>query len=201
MRVLVACERSGVVRRAFRERGHDAWSCDLEAADDGDAHHIKGCALAAAALGWDLMIAHPPCTYLSASGLHWNARNPTRTEKTEQGLIFVLALMNAGVPRWAIENPVSCISTRIGKPTQIIQPHQFGHDASKTTCLWLRDLPKLRPTSHVAPRMVDGKPRWGNQNDNGQNVLGQSKGRQCERSQTYEGIGRAMADQWGVKSS
>ena len=145
------------------------------------------------------MIAHPPCTYLTVAGLHWNKRDPQRAEKTEEALAFVRTLLDAPIASIALENPVSCISTRIRKPDQIIQPWQFGHDASKATCLWLKNLPLL-PIDHAKafpPRMVNGRPRWSNQTDSGQNRLGPSPDRWKERSRTFEGIAEAMAGQWG----
>ena len=148
--------------------------------------------------GWDLMIAHPPCTYLTSSGLHWNKRRPERAAQTEEALKFVLALANAPIPRIAIENPIGCLSTRWRKPDQTIQPHQFGHDASKSTCFWLTNLPKLVATKAVAPRMVDGKPRWSNQTDNGQNRVPPGPDQWKIRSTTYQGIADAMAEQWGT---
>lgn len=196
MNVLVACEYSATVREAFKARGHNAWSCDLLPTEI-EGQHFQGDVFDFLyEEEWDLMIAHPPCTYLSVSGLHWNKRVPDRAAKTEEALEFVRRLMNAPVPRICIENPVSCISTRIRGPDQIIQPYNFGHDASKKTCLWLRNLPLLIPTKYIPPRLVDGKPRWGNQTDSGQNVLGPSKDRWKERSRTYEGIAEAMAHQW-----
>jgi hypothetical protein len=198
MRVLVACEFSGVVREAFRRRGHEAWSCDLLPAADGDRiHHHEGDVLALLDERWDLLIAHPPCTYLSVSGLHWNGRVEGRTEKTEAALIFVQQLLDAPIPLIALENPIGIISSRIRKPDQIIQPHQFGHDASKQTCLWLKGLPLLVPTELIAPRMVDGRPRWANQTNSGQNRLTPSPDRWKLRSMTYPGIAEAMAEQWG----
>jgi hypothetical protein len=147
------------------------------------------------------MIAHPPCTYLSVSGLHWNKRDPERAQKTEEALDFVRLLLDAPIPKIALENPVSCISSRIRKPDQIIQPYEFGDDASKKTCLWLQNLPKLVPTERVQGRMVEhnGKlvERWANQTDSGQNKLGPSEDRAKIRSTTYAGIARAMAEQWG----
>lgn len=203
MRVLIACESSGVVRRAFRERGHDAWSCDLLPAEDNSEFHIQGDTqkLLEESSDWDLLIAHPPCTYLSVSGMHWTTRGLRDPQLTEDALSFAKFLMDVPIPRICIENPVSIISTRIRKPDQTIQPYQFGHDASKRTCLWLKNLPPLKPTEYVQPRLVekDGKvyARWGNQTDSGQNKLGPSKDRWRMRSQTYEGIAEAMADQWG----
>ena len=198
MRVLVACEYSGKVREAFRSMGHDAWSCDLLPADDGSEFHIQGDVTELLDDGWDLMVAFPPCTYLCSSGLHWNKRRPERAAKTEEALRFVQALMDAPIPRIAIENPVGCISTRIRKASQYIQPYQFGDDASKKTGLWLKGLPLLVPTRNVEPRIVNGKKRWGNQTDSGQNRLGPSEDRWKIRSETYSGIADAMATQWGA---
>lgn len=198
MKVLIACEFSGTVRDAFRKRGHDAWSVDLLPTESDPAYHIQRDVFEAIGMAqWDLMIAHPPCTYLTSSGLHWNKRDPERAAKTDEALEFVLALSIAPIDRIAIENPIGCLSTRWRKPDQIIQPHQFGHDASKSTCLWLKNLPALVPTENVAPRMVGGKPRWANQTDSGQNKLGPSPTRWAERSKTYQGIADAMAEQWG----
>ena len=150
MRVLVACEFSGVVRDAFSALGHDAWSCDL-LPTDRPGKHLQGDVLGFIDRGWDLMIAHPPCTYLCSSGLHWNTRRPERAEKTEEALRFVRRLLGAPVDRIALENPVGCISTRIRKPNQVVQPWQFGDDASKATCLWLQGLDCLEPTEIVPP--------------------------------------------------
>ena len=196
MKVLVACEYSGTVRDAFISAGHEALSCDL-LDTDAPGPHYRGDIRDLLCDFWDLIIAHPPCTYLSVSGLHWNKRVPGRAEKTEQAIDFVRMLMNAPIKKKAIENPVSCISSRIRKPDQIIHPHQFGHDASKATCLWLENLPLLVPTRHVEPRIVQERPRWSNQTDSGQNRLGPSEDRWKIRSETYRGIAEAMATQWG----
>lgn len=196
MRVLVACEYSGTVRDAFIARGHDAMSCDLLPTDVLGPHY-QGDVFDIINDGWDLMVAHPPCTYLCSSGLHWNKRVPGRQELTEEALEFVRRLMAAPIKRIAIENPIGCIGTRIRKADQTIQPWQFGHDASKATCLWLNGLMPLRPTEIVEPRIVDGKKRWGNQTDSGQNRLPPSDDRWKIRSETYLGIARAMAEQWG----
>lgn len=199
MRVLVACESSGIVRDAFLSRGHDAWSCDLLPADTGAHRHIEADALSVVnAQQWDLLIAHPPCTYLCSSGLHWNKRVEGREEKTLQALEFVRALMSVDIERIAIENPVGRIGSAIRKADQYIQPYEFGHDASKRTGLWLKGLPALEPTIYVEPRIVDGRPRWGNQTDSGQNRLPPSVDRWKKRSETYTGIAQAMAEQWGV---
>jgi hypothetical protein len=184
VRVLVACEFSGTVRRAFRERGHDAWSCDLLPAEDGDPHHYQGDMSEAAILweSWDLMIAHPPCTHLAVSVARWFKE---KAKEQAEALDFVRWLLDAPVPRIALENPISIISSRIRKPDQIIHPWQFGHGEVKATCLWLKGLPKLVPTNIVEGRhpkvhlMPPGPDRW------------------KERSRTYEGIAAAMAEQWG----
>jgi hypothetical protein len=206
MKILIACESSGHVRDAFLARGHDAWSCDLlpyagPHRNGADRHIVADVSrlLERTEGHWDMMIAHPPCTYLSVSGLHWNGRVEGREEKTEQALDFVRLLMDQPIPKIVIENPVSCISSRIRKPDQIIQPYQFGHDASKKTCLWLKGVAPLLidPDVYVEPRRVDGRPRWANQTDSGQNRLGPSPDRWQKRSETYAGIADAMAKTWG----
>lgn len=222
-RAVILCERSGRVRDALAARGWDAWSCDLEPAESG-GQHIQGDALAVVRMGWDLAIAHPPCTYLASSGLHWNTRRPERATLTEQALGFVFTLrdlLTAHVARWGIENPIGCLSSRWRRPDQIIQPYQFGDDASKATCLWLHRLPPLRHTQRVDPRYScacgqvfafslglhgcpgcagEGRVRtiWGNQTASGQNKLGPSPERATERARTYPGIANAIADQWGT---
>ena len=194
MKVGVLCEFSGRVRDAFLSRGHDAVSCDL-LPSDAPGPHIQGDCMDQDWTGFDALICFPSCTYLCSSGLHWNKRVPGRAAKTEDALSFVRDLMSIPVPKFSLENPIGCISTRIRKPDQIVQPYQFGHDASKATCLWLRGLPKLTPTKIVAP----GKNgRYGNQTPSGQNKLGPSKDRWKIRSVTYQGIADAMAEQWGV---
>lgn len=182
---------------AFRSRGHEAYSCDLQPCSGGHPEwHIQCNVLEVIFQDWDLVIAHPPCQYLSVSGLHWNTRIPDRASKTEAAAKFFMAFSELECP-YAIENPVSCMSTRWRKPDQIIQPYDFGHDASKKTCLWLNRLPRLNKTVSISPRIVDGRPRWANQTDSGQNKLPPSKDRAKIRSKTYEGIANAMADQWG----
>ena len=143
---------------------------------------------------WDLMIAHPPCTYLCSSGLHWNDRIPGRSVLTEESLDFVQKLLNAPIPRIALENPVGRISTAIRKPDQVIHPWQYGHAESKQTCLWLKGLPPLKPTL-ILDKPASG--RWNNQTPTGQNKLGPSADRWKIRSTTYQGIADAMATQWG----
>jgi len=196
LRVLIGCEESQTVCKAFRAKGHDAYSCDILPCSGGHPEwHIQDDVLNHLK-GWDLIIAHPPCTFLSVSGIHWNNRG-RGWEGTDKALDFVRAIFAAPVDKLCLENPVSIISSRIRKPDQIIQPYQFGHDASKKTCLWLKGLPLLKPTHYVPPRVVNGKNRWGNQTDSGQNKLGPSETRAKERSVTYRGIAEAMADQWG----
>lgn len=196
MKILVACEYSGRVRDAFRSLGHDALSCDL-LPTDVDGPHYQGDVFDIINDGWDLMIAHPPCTFLSVSGMHWTKRGLRDPQLTEDALEFVQRLLDAPIEKIALENPISIISSRIRKPNQIIQPWQFGHDASKKTCLWLKNLPLLQPTNVIEPRIIDGKKRWGNQTDSGQNKLTPSDDRWKIRSETFEGIAAAMAQQWG----
>ncbi len=217
MKVLVACEFSGVVRRAFLDRGHDAWSCDLLPAEDESDRHIQGDVLDVIGDGWDLVIAHPPCTYLTGSaewayndpdferypgvGYHQKVKPTTlvgedRRKARDAAIAFALALWNANAPRICIENPVGVLSRYLPKP-QVVQPYQFGHNASKATCLFLKGLRPLLATRYVPPRIVNGKPRWGNQTDSGQNRLSPGEDRWKKRSVTYEGIAKAMAEQWG----
>lgn len=181
MRVLVACEFSGVVRDAFAALGHDAWSCDL-LPSERDGNHIEGDVLGQLTEGWDLMIAHPPCTHLAVSGARW-----FKDKQAEQAeaLDFVRALLDAPIPRIALENPVSIISSRIRKPDQVIQPWMFGHGETKATCLWLKGLPKLTPTNIVPGREARI------------HLMPPSPNRWRERSRTFEGIAAAMAAQWG----
>ena len=199
MRVLVACEYSGRVRDAFLDAGHYALSCDLLPTDSTypRGEHYQGDVLNLLDEGWDLMIAHPPCTYLSVSGMHWTTRGLRDPKLTEDALDFVRKLLDAPIERIALENPVSVISSRIRKPDQIINPYEFGHDASKKTCLWLKNLPKLASTNLIEPRIINGRKRWGNQTDSGQNKLAPSDDRWKIRSETYRGIAEAMANQWG----
>ena len=185
MRVLVACEYSGRVREAFRKLGHDAWSCDLLESEDGSPYHVQGDVLPLLAGGWDLMIAHPPCTHLAVSGArHFAAK---RADGSQQAALdFVGKLLNAPIPRIALENPVSIISSHFRKPDQIIQPWQFGHGETKATCLWLKGLPLLTPTN-----VVDGREQRVHR-------MPPSPDRWKERSRTYQGVADAMAAQWGA---
>lgn len=193
MKVLIACEFSGVVRDAFIARGHDAMSCDLLPTESPGPHY-QGDVFDIINDGFDLMIAHPPCTFLCSSGLHWNKRRPGRAQETEKAIEFVAALIAAPIDRIAIENPIGCLSTRIKKPDQIIQPYQYGHPESKATCLWLKNLPVLKP-SQILTLPKSG--RWNNQTASGQNKLTPGPNRWAERSKTYKGIAVAMAEQWG----
>jgi len=247
MRILVACEYSGVVRDAFIRGGHTAMSCDLLPTDAPGLHYcgpvehlLDGWAPVQYTAGcdpngdgwcqttdadpsdcmcygptqdgieylerdgvlfgrpenhphWDLMVAHPPCTYLSVSGMHWTTRGLRDPKLTEDALAFVQLLLDAPIKKIALENPVSIISTRIRKPDQIIQPWWFGHDASKKTCLWLKNLPPLVPTDKLPG---DNKTRRANQTPSGQNKLGPSADRWKLRSATYQGIADAMVAQW-----
>ena len=193
MRVLVACEYSGKVREAFRKKGHHAWSCDLIPADDNSPFHYQCDVFDIINEDWDVLIAFPPCTYLCSSGLHWNKKRPERALETEKALEFVKKLLSSPIDKIALENPIGCISSRIRKPDQIIQPWQFGHPESKSTCLWLKNLPILQPTNILEKT---GK-YWDNQTPSGQNKLAPSPDRWKIRSTTYQGIADAMASQWG----
>ena len=181
MRVLVACEFSGTVSEAFHRRGHDVMSCDLLPTESKIVKHHQGDVRDVIDEGWDLMIAHPPCTHLAVSGARWFS---AKQSEQAEALAFVRTLLGACVPRIALENPVSIISSKIRKPDQIIQPWQFGHGETKATCLWLKNLTKLIPTNIVAGResrihrMPPSKDRW------------------KERSRTFLGIAEAMAEQW-----
>jgi hypothetical protein len=194
MRVLVACEYSGRVREAFRAHGHDAWSCDLLPSDDNSEFHIQGDVIPLLNQGWDLLIAHPPCTYLCNSGVSWLHRTEGRWEKMVEGAEFFNLFWQADIPKICVENPIMHKYAKeiIGSSqTQSIQPWQFGDDASKRTCLWLKGLPKLQPTDVII------KDRYANQTPSGRCNLPPSKDRWKLRSVTYQGIANAMADQWG----
>lgn len=190
MKVLIACEYSGSVRDAFLANGHDAMSCDLLPTDSPGPHY-QGDVRDIIGDGWDLMIAHPPCTHLAVSGARWFK---DKQKEQAEALNFVRLLLSAPINKIALENPISIISSRIRKPNQIIQPWQFGHPESKSTCLWLKNLPKLVPTD-VLEKPANG--RWNNQTPSGQNKLGPSEDRWKIRSATYQGIANAMAKQWG----
>ena len=184
MRVLVACEYSGRVRDAFRRRGHDAWSCDLLDCEADPRWHYQAPVEKVLGCGWDLMIAHPPCTHLAISGSrHFHRKQREQAE----ALDFVRLLMAAPIERWCIENPVSVISSTIRPPDQIIQPWQFGHGETKATCLWLQNLPRLKSTE-----VVDGR-------DPRVHMMPPGPNRWKERSRTFQGVAEAMGDQWGTR--
>jgi len=185
MKILIACEFSGVVRRAFRGRGHDAWSCDLMPTEDGDPHHLRCDVITVMNDGWDMMVAFPPCTHLSSSGARW-FREKRADGRQATGIAFFMAMVNAPIERIAIENPIGIMSSHYRKPDQIIQPWQYGHGETKATCLWLVGLPPLTPTDVVpgrdnrVHREPPGPDRW------------------KKRSVTYNGIARAMSLQWST---
>ena len=182
MKVLIGCEYSGAVRDAFRKLGHDAWSCDIIPDENNSKYHILGDVRKNLYENWDLGIFFPPCTHLCVSGARWFKQ---KTVEQENALDFVSRIMMAPIPKIAIENPIGVISTKINKPSQIIQPWQFGHGETKATCLWLKNLPKLTPTNIVNGR----EPRI--------HKMPPGKNRGKERSRTYGGIAKAMASQWG----
>lgn len=213
MRVLVGCEFSGTVRDAFAARGHDAWSCDFLESNEGGRHYQ--CDVRDVVhLGWDLFIFHPTCTFLTVAAawcyyhpddkhLPYHERRPHpdyphRRQDQQAAVDFCKWGMALPIKRIAMENPIGALSTKYRKPDQIIQPYQFGHDASKSTCLWLKNLPRLKPTKFIEPRITaDGKRRWSNQTDSGQNKLPPTDDRWALRSVTYAGIAKAFAEQWG----
>ena len=194
MKVLVACEYSGIVRDAFAAKGHDAWSCDI-LPTESPGNHFQGDVLEHLDKGWDLMIAHPPCTHLAVSGARWFTEGKKPWSLQEEALDFVRKLLDAPINKIALENPVSVISTKIRKPNQIIQPFQYGHDVTKKTCLWLKNLPNLKPTKIVKPDivLVNGKKM---SRMHYESFKLPSKERSKVRSKFYTGIAEAMADQW-----
>lgn len=200
MKVLVACEFSGRVRDAFAALGHDAWSCDLEPSETAGQHFL--CDVQDVMyLGWDLMIAHPPCTYLTVTGNKWfkpeyASRFPDRPQQREEAVAFFRMLHDAQISRICIENPVGIMSTLLRKPDQIIQPYEFGHPEPKKTCLWLKGLPRLRPTKIVEPEYRISKS--GKRLASWYYTPSPSPTRQRDRNRTFQGIADAMAAQWGI---
>ena len=196
MKVLIACEYSGIVRDAFAAKGHDAWSCDI-LPTESPGNHFQGDILEHLDKGWDLMIAHPPCTHLAVSGARWFTEGKKPWSLQEDALDFVRKLLDAPIDKIALENPVSVISTKIRKPNQIIQPFEYGHDVTKRTCLWLKNLPNLKPTKIVKPDivLVNGKKM---SRMHYESFKLPSKERSKVRSKFYTGIAEAMADQWGT---
>jgi len=208
MKILVACEYSGRARDALIANGHEAISCDL-LPTDREGPHYQGDVFDIIDDGFDLLIAHPPCTFLTGSA-EWAYKDvqkkrikpgtligAERRAAREEAIKFFMRLANANIEKIAIENPVGVMSSRWRKPDQFIQPHEYGHDASKKTGLWLKNLPPLKPTKHIEPRYVNGLPRWGNQTDSGQNREPPAKDRWKIRSTTWQGWADAMANQWG----
>ncbi len=187
MQVLVACEFSGIVSQAFRNKGHFALSCDLLPNELDNKFHWQGDVRDILHREWDLMIAHPPCTHLAVSGARWFKG---KEKEQKEAIDFFFDLVFADIPKICVENPVSIMSTIHRKPDQIIQPWMFGHEESKKTCLWLKELPKLVPTKIMEVRNRNLTP-------SGQNKLGPSPTRWMDRSRTYQGIADAMAEQWG----
>ena len=197
IRVLVACECSGIVRRAFNAYPDvECWSCDLKPAEDKDERHFLGDVTKYLDLLWDLVIAHPECRYLCSSGLWRVGKEQGRKIKQDKAIDFFMRFARLQT-RYCIENPVGIMSTVFRKPDQIIQPYEFGENASKKTCLWLQGLPKLHGTCfHMPTRWIGGLPRWLNQTDSGQNKLPPGVDRSAKRARTYPGIAKAMAAQW-----
>lgn len=194
MKILVACEYSGTVRDAFRKLGHDAWSCDIIPTDADPAYHIQGDVLEILDQGWDMMIAHPPCTHLSVSGARWFTEGKKPMYLREEALEFVRKLMAAPIEKICIENPLSVISSHIRKADQTINPYEFGHPETKRTCLWLKNIPKLIPTNNVYEEMM----KLPIKERNRIHWMGSGKGK--ERSKTFQGIANAMAEQWGSRA-
>ncbi len=202
MKILIACEFSGSVRDAFAARGHDAWSCDIVDSEQ-QGNHIKGDVLDVLDGGWDMMIAHPPCTFLCVTGNRWTGekyrdRFPTRAQDRKDAIRFFMALVNAPIPKIAIENPVGVMSSHYRKPDQYVQPYFFGHPHSKKTGLWLKNLPKLEPTNMVAeePRVI---PAGGHSMSALHVKIGKlpMRERAALRSRTFQGFAEGMAQQWG----
>lgn len=194
MKVLIACEFSGIVREEFRKLGHDAWSCDLLPTEI-EGNHFQTDIFNMIDVGWDLMIAHPPCTFLTISANRWYKENPQRYLDRIEAATFFIRLALANIPKIVIENPIGVMSGFYRKPDQIIQPWQFGHPESKSTCLWLKNLPLLEPTNILE---LPESGYWENQTPSGQNKLGPSADRWKDRSRTYKGIAEALAKQYGA---
>jgi site-specific DNA-cytosine methylase len=190
MKILVACEYSGTVRDAFRKLGHDAWSCDILPSDGDQTYHFQCDVLSILDKGWDMMIAHPPCTHLAVSGAK-HFKEKIADGRQQEALAFVQLLIDAPIPMIAVENPVSIISSKIRKPDQIIQPYEYGDPYRKTTCLWLKGLPKLVPTKIVEPLLKTYK-------DGSRFSADYGWSSNHKRNKTYQGIADAMAQQWSI---
>lgn len=200
MKILIACECSGTVRDEFRKLGHDAWSCDILDTTASPKFHIKNCVYEVIGDGWDMMIAHPPCTFLCCSGNGWmnHPLYPNRAADREEAARFFMDLVNAPISKIAVENPIGVMSSRFRKPDQIVQPWMFGDEAQKSTCLWLKGLPKLIPTNivgrgeFITHASGKKKPKWF---ADALNLSAEE--RRSVRSKTFQGIAKAMAEQWG----
>ena len=199
MKVLIACEFSGIVRDAFRAKGHDAWSCDLLPCEAEPYYHLQVDVLGILNNGWDLMIAHPPCTYLANAGLHYLRTRPERKKNLEIAYNFILSLWNAPIEKICIENPTGWLNTNWRKPHQIIQPYDFGEPEYKTTCLWLNGLPPLFLTGQMEkPKPIKSIIRkTGKQDGKIYNYYWRQGKTAKARAKTFPGIAKAMAEQWG----
>lgn len=211
MKILIACEFSGTVREAFKAKGHDAWSCDLLPTEI-PGQHIQGDVLEILGDGWDMMIGHPPCTYLTNAANKWLKDQPPlksgklvgeeRRLARVKAIQFFVKLAQSSIEKICIENPVGVMSSCFRKADQIIQPYEFGHNHSKQTCVWLKNLPLLKPTQYIEPKIINGKKRWSNQNpscgsDNTPARDGEDRGK--TRSRTFSGIAEAMSNQWNIQ--
>jgi len=192
MKVLVACEFSGVVTNAFRLKGHEAWSCDILPTDSNPDWHIQGDVLKQLDKNWDMMIAHPPCTYLCNSGVSWLHKDESRWVELEKASEFFKALLEYDIPKICVENPIPHKYGKLPKYSQIVQPYEYGHPERKATCLWLKNLPKLKPTNNVKDEMLK-LPKTQQQ----RTFYVPIKDRAKNRSITFEGIAKAMVEQWG----
>lgn len=198
MKILIACEFSGIVRDAFRKKGHDAWSCDILPSESDPTYHLQCDVLTVLNNGWDMMIAHPPCTYLAIAGLHYSKKDDNRMEQTKKAFEFFMHLYNQNIPKICIENPVSVVSTMFRKPDQIINPYLFGVSERKKTCLWLKGLPILNATD-----IVEVKPyksiirKTGKKKGQLYNYYWRQGKSSKDRSRTFNCIADAMATQWG----
>ena len=198
MRVLVGCEFTQIVTRAFREQGHKAYSCDVLPTEGNPDWHIEGNILDILKENWDLAIFHPPCTYLAVSGNRWMKNNTERESLREEAVEFFMTLANCDIQKTAIENPVGIMSTRWRKPDQYIQPWQFGHPETKKTGLWLKNLPQLEPTNIVTPEYIIGKDGKRYSRTHYMSQWSEPGKRAQERSRTYTGIAKSMSMQWGA---
>lgn len=201
MRALVGCEYSGVIRDALSERGWDAWSCDLLPTESEmtkkEGKHIRADVRLLLNDGWDLFICHPPCTYTTVAGNRYIPRNPERWKRRNDAIMFAWELFNADIEFVGLEQPISVLSTYLGKPNQIIHPYYFGDPVPKRTCLWLKNLPNLKYTNVVEPEYIEYNSKKTKSGKSRYSIYGRlGKGHGHERSKTFQGIANAMADQW-----